>query len=155
MSKTTNAVMMNNGDDMSPGTGWTWAAAVDAMSEHNREARLFGSPTDRTLARHGEGSSSKRSARSKRRGDAKIPGTGWTWADAVDAAKEHERDVRANPDPVDRVLARLDAEPVDLGDEVSAEALELAAEVEAEHRLHPRAIDRIMHRHGECACFAR
>lgn len=100
MSKTTNAVMMNNGDDM-------------------------------------------------------IPGTGWNWADAVDAAAEHERAVRANPDLVDRVLARYDAEPVDLGDQVSAEALELAAEVAAEHRLHPRAIDRVMHRHGECACFAR
>lgn len=104
---TNNAVMMTNGSDTIPGTGWTYAAAIDAASEHRRESRLFGSRTDQILARHGEASHTKRGKRSVRQDRAEIRGTGWSWADAVDAAEEHAREVRAYPDPTERALSRF------------------------------------------------
>ena len=107
MNTTNNAVMMNNGGEMIPGTGWTYAAAMDAASEHRREQRLFGSRNDQILSRHGETSHTKRSKRSVRRGRAGIRGTGWNWSDAVDAATEHAREVRDYPNPIERALARF------------------------------------------------
>ena len=104
---TTNNAVTNNGSDMIPGTGWTYAEALDALSEHRREKRLFGSHTDHVLARHGDASRTKRSKRGVRRGRAGLRGTGWTWADAVDATREHAREVRAFPDPTERALARI------------------------------------------------
>jgi len=104
---TNNAVMMNNDGDTIPGTGWTYAEAIDAASEHRREQRLFGSRNDQILSRHGEVSHTKRSKRSVRRGRAEVRGTGWTWSAVVDAAEEHAREVRAYPDPIERALARF------------------------------------------------
>jgi len=85
-----------------------------------------------------------------------IPGTGWTWGDAIAVAREHEREVRRYPDPVDRMLVRCGEDPADYqAEEIDLDAaLEHRRDADELKRLHPRRVDRIAHRHGLCSCYS-
>jgi hypothetical protein len=101
-------------------------------------------------------------------GSQMIGKTGWTWAAAIDAHREHAREMREYPDPVERALAARFAEfgdGVDFldasGDESSVEGIDLDEALEHRRdarelqRTHRTPAQRAAHRHGECACFRR
>ena len=83
------SAISTSADDMIPGTGWTWADAVDMAAECRREDRLFSSrsrPASRPRLTAAQ--------RYARRAAKFFAETGWTLADAMSEAIEARRDQR-------------------------------------------------------------
>ena len=90
MNTNMNITTTGNGDDLIPGTNWTYAAAASMAKEVSRENRLFGNRSNR----------GRRAKRSDGVGlmvsdPARFTvQTGWTPEDALEMALEHRRDER-------------------------------------------------------------
>ena len=82
-----------------------------------------------------------------------IRGTGWSWADAVEATLEARRESSVGGSDLDRILARHGVELARDGEEMSLdEALEHSREARELARLHRSPAQRALHRLGECRC---
>ncbi|MBX9950394.1 MAG: hypothetical protein K2Y39_14600 [Candidatus Obscuribacterales bacterium] len=90
MNTNTNITTTGNGDDLIPGTNWTYAAAASMAKEVTRENRLFGNRSNRRRrAKRNDGVGLMVSAPTRFTAE-----TGWTPEDALEMALEHRREAR-------------------------------------------------------------
>ncbi|MGD9681924.1 MAG: hypothetical protein AB7W16_12135 [Candidatus Obscuribacterales bacterium] len=116
-------------------TGWTPAAAALAAAESIIDSHRFANETDRVLARH-EGDE----------GLALFPSTDELMAMGVslyDLSGALEAGLKG--EDVAGLLASYDADTLNGHLANYVEHAELAS-------LHPDPVERVLHRHGECAC---